>query len=449
MNDDSSDVRATLPDHIASMWKFVDTGRVLCDSAVMDMVRALATKTSWNGIADTINEMKATAWVRDVVHRYFQVCASLGIPPQTIPVDLPKLYRLSNDWVKKVYVSDMEKRRVEITRELEAEKGDDILVFDWTKDAAARCGGAWLLNAMDGKGFVLMSQLTKTSAPHEARDLVAGLARRGVHPKVVYVDDECCGAWRNVLTEVWPDVSVRLDGLHAIMRLTRTVVSTQHPWHGQFCKMLSQAVYSYDVDIMKQLQRAWVRAGQRGCVPKHKYVPRIITDAPRIEKSLEATISKFQRCVHAEAGPLLTSETHAAWLNLKEHVSRGCLCDPPGITMHEFCAPVDIGGALFRPVRTLRGASKLEGFHAHQKQWLGAFAHHGYDGGHALLEEGALRWNRVKRREVASEAHALPQVYAGGLLLAVDRLHHALTRAHRWPALQDTADLLPMRGPSD
>ena len=122
MNDDSSDVRATLPDHIASMWKFVDTGRVLCDSAVMDMVRALATKTSWNGIADTINEMKATAWVRDVVHRYFQVCASLGIPPQTIPVDLPKLYRLSNDWVKTVYVSDMEKRRVEITRELEAEK---------------------------------------------------------------------------------------------------------------------------------------------------------------------------------------------------------------------------------------------------------------------------------------------------------------------------------------
>ena len=75
--------------------------------------------------------------------------------------------------------------------------------------------------------------------------------------------------------------------------------------------------------------------------------------------------------------------------------------------MHEFCAPVDIGGALFRPVRTLRGASKIEGFHAHQKQWLGAFAHHGYDGGHALLEEGALRWNRVKRREVASEARAL------------------------------------------
>ena len=79
---------------------------------------------------------------------------------------------------------------------------------------------------MDGGRRVLLSRLTATCGQHEARPAIAELADRGVCPKVVYVDDECCGAWAALIANVWPNAVVRLDGMHAIMRLTEATVST-------------------------------------------------------------------------------------------------------------------------------------------------------------------------------------------------------------------------------
>ena len=47
------------------------------------------------------------------------------------------------------------------------------------------------------------------------------------------------------------------------------------------------------------------------------------------------------------------------WENLKEHVSTGCLCDPPGIKMltYEKEEPLNVGGESFRAICTQRGTS--------------------------------------------------------------------------------------------
>ena len=63
---------------------------------------------------------------------------------------------------------------------------------------------------------------------------------------------------------------------------------------------------------------------------------------------------------------------------------------------------MDPGGESFHMIRAMRGASALEGFHTHQKQWLGCLARHAADAGAALLADGALRWNRKRRREALS-----------------------------------------------
>ena len=65
--------------------------------------------------------------------------------------------------------------------------------------------------------------------------------------------------------------------------------------------------------------------------------------------------------------------------------------------MHELGEEIVVYGDNFRIVRTLRGTSALEGFHTHQKAWLGNLARHAADAGAALLADGAVRWNRKRK----------------------------------------------------
>ena len=259
---------------------------------------------------------------------------------------------------------------------------------------------------MDGKGFILLSQRTTTSKPWETQSGMAELKRRGARPKVAYVDDECCGAWPILLAEIWPGIQVKLDGMHALARLTQTTASTQHPWHAEFSAMLSSALYRDDPEIEERLKRAWQQDGQVGQIPKsikRKLVPRHITDARRIAEAIEIALNRFKSKVHPDAGRLVTESTTAAWTNLKPHVLKGCLCDPTNMKVQVFEGRAQrIGGKDFHPLRTLRGTSALEGFHAHQQQWFGAFSQHGADASQALLEDGTLRWNNKRHNETNS-----------------------------------------------
>ena len=175
---------------------------------------------------------------------------------------MPKHYTIQAQWVRDMYVLDANERCASVARELDAETGTDILTMDWTVDAARRCGGSYLFNVMSSNGVLLMSELTRTTAPYEVRAPLATLKQRGVNPLVVYVDDACCSAWPQLLGMIWPGVHVRLDAMHAMRRLTQTTMSTRHPWHGDFCAQLSSAIYQNVSHENERLSRAWRRAGR-------------------------------------------------------------------------------------------------------------------------------------------------------------------------------------------
>ena len=113
-------------------------------------------------------------------------------------------------------------------------------------------------------------------------------------------------------------------------------------------------------------------------------------------------LDEFAKRHHADAGPLVTEATREAWSALKMHVAAGCLCDPPGVKLSMPKGPAEsIGGEDFLAVRSRRGSSALEGFHAHQKQWLGTFATHSLEASTLLLTDGAANWNRKRRRDAS------------------------------------------------
>ena len=295
---DVPEVLASLPLHVQMLWNFVNTGQVMCDASVTDLVRALATKNSWSGIADAINETKASYWVRSKITLYLDLCKLFGARPKAMNPDLPKEFKLSASWVREFYVKDMAKRTPDISAAMAMERGDHTLLLDWTRDAAARCGKPYLLNAMDSGRHVLLSQLTETCKPQEAEALLMTLAQRGVNPKVVYVDDECCGAWPDILHKIWPGVEIKLDIFHAILRLTKTTSSTQHPWHGRFCNDLSKAFFQQDVAEVDRLRRAWISDGRGTTLPKricNQYVPRTIAPPASIIATVQKHCSILRR----------------------------------------------------------------------------------------------------------------------------------------------------------
>ena len=127
----------SLPDYVKTMWQLRSTGRTLCEATVVDFIRAMATRTSWSAIADTINEMRQTEWARSVTLPYYRLCARFSISDRTGEPAPPAAHRITERWVRNLYMADASRRRQEIQEELCAEKGDDVLVLDWTRDAAA------------------------------------------------------------------------------------------------------------------------------------------------------------------------------------------------------------------------------------------------------------------------------------------------------------------------
>ena len=322
-------------------------------------------------------------------------------------------------------MADARSREREVQEELLAETGDQVLLIDWTHDAAARCSAKWLLNVMDGQGIIMSSVLTPDCNPALAQPELEKLAARGAKPQVIYVDDECCGAWPVVVASVWPDAFVKLDGLHAIRRLTGTTSSTQHPWHGRFCSELSKAIYTEDRHVARRVSEARVDAGLPKELPprtRRLCIPRIIADSDRIVHHVEQVLRKFQT-PDGKMGSLLTEDTMAAWQRLKKHVAAGCLCDPPGVDLNVSGGEQVVDGVRLPVIRTRRGASALEGFHTHQKAWLGPLGRHAPAAGAALLADGAQRWNR-RARSKRSPRQETPTVYAGGLLRELKEAQH-------------------------
>jgi len=406
---DAQDVLAQLPMGLAAVHNLIDSGKIICEVSVLDFVRSMATRTSWRGIAEALNELKARSLQKCLLAPNKDDDFSC-LSDEWDDFAMPREYLLHDQWVRNMYVKDGHSRKAHRAEELELEKGDDILMLDWTKDAAARSGGTWLFNAMDSGRRILAFKLTNTCKPKEVEDILHALAKRGVRPEVVYVDDECCGSWADIVGRIWPQCSVRLDPFHAMRRLTTTVSSTQHPWHGEFCYKLSSAIHTFDLEVVDKLEAARMRQTLSSRIPRPemlKHVPRSIENPQKIMAAISKLLADFKSRCHHLAGPLLTTETENAWSCLQQHISHGCLCDPKGVNLYQTTGKqAMIGGEVFPVLRSRRGSSALEGFHTHQKQWLGMLASHGQEAGTLLLEDGVARWNRKRRRDETNDVNS-------------------------------------------
>ena len=77
-------------------------------------------------IAEAINEMKTTTWMKKVVGQYLLLCEFLALKPQSVPRALPNEYEINSKWLGNLFASDAEARREEVRAELDAEKGHDL-----------------------------------------------------------------------------------------------------------------------------------------------------------------------------------------------------------------------------------------------------------------------------------------------------------------------------------
>ena len=186
---DTPEVIASLPESVQQLWSFIDTGRVLVDVELANFCCAMSTKSSWATIASIVNEMKMTRWMRESTVRYLKLCETLDVHPAETPKELPSEYKVSEKWVRELCIREFRCKKAETFRELAAEQGDDVIVFDWIHGAASRCNATVMFNAISGGRKVLASALTNTCGPHEVEALVRSLANRGIKPKVAYVDD--------------------------------------------------------------------------------------------------------------------------------------------------------------------------------------------------------------------------------------------------------------------
>ena len=410
-------VLALLPATARSQWCFVDSGRMLCEHTLLDLIRSLATAANWRIIASAINEMRETAWARDVVLPYLRLCASIGLEPIDLTVAGTRPPCIRAEWVRDIFVADFQSRQPAVIKELSEEPCGDVISIDWTETVAKRCGARYVFNVFDDNRKVMASVTTGTTSPHEVEQLLHGLKRRGACPAAAYVDNGCCGVWSVVLSRVWPGIIVRLDALHALKRITRTTVSPKHPWHGKFCVMMSNTIFRYSETETRRLADARIRAGLCGNLPaavKAKHVPRDVASPQSICSCIEHVIDAFAGARHTAWGELLTPNTGRAWACLRPHVLAGCLCDPPGMEMNVFDEREDIliADETFHIIRSRRGTSSLEGFHHHQQKWLG-LGMHATDAASALMSDGSLRWNRRRSTGTKKSDDVMQMVFAG------------------------------------
>ena len=107
---DAPEVLASLPSGIRSQWQFTNTGRSLCDAPVIDLIRAMATKTSWSAIANAINDMTSAAWAREVQMPYVRLCEAMNVVALPQQSAYPMELRVTDKCVKNMYMKDFSLR---------------------------------------------------------------------------------------------------------------------------------------------------------------------------------------------------------------------------------------------------------------------------------------------------------------------------------------------------
>ena len=162
---------------------------------------------------------------------------------------------------------------------------------------------------------------------------------------------------------------VLLDVFHGMMRIGEHI-SKGHKFHFAFTQHFRDAMFEIDAG-----DRASVEAALR-----HRAVPttfdreleknpkwvwervrRRVPEPDILEKRLQLLLEEMSQSRYNDGStPLLSEKAKKEIANLLVHVRKGCLSDPPGVSMYYFWKVDKEGLKIFR---CIRGTNHLESFH--------------------------------------------------------------------------------------
>ena len=236
----------------------------------------------------------------------------------------------------------------------------------------------------------------------------------------------------------WKANKIKLDAVHAMMRVERTL-SSKHGVYAHFLSRFRDAVFVVDAahlaelklvltnKKLAQLKRSWCR-DHNGSTPNNAQAQSLLAAAQQevnkkeleeysyfldrvrrqipepgiLEARVRAVAAEFGNVEDAARGTqLFTRQTWKALDNLRGHIRRGCLSDSPDINYYYTISQSADGEAVLHCVR---GTNRLEGFHHHLRD-IAAQAHMSPRLFVAMLRSFLYRWN-ISRAVASGTLHA-------------------------------------------
>ncbi len=200
--------------------------------------------------------------------------------------------------------------------------------------------------------------------------------------------------------ELWAQNRIKLDALHAMMRIERTL-KKKHGCYALFMSRLRDAIFITDDDDMEAIRThlrvrsferkllQWRQSRPPGAQPsaverrklqqeadevvaereKHNYaffmrrVRRSIPPPAELEERVRRAVDLCATVKDAATGSMLfTRQTWTTVDNLIRHIRRGCLSDCPDVNYYYIVGRTRDGMPRYR---CTRGTSPLEGYHRH------------------------------------------------------------------------------------
>ncbi|KAF4708964.1 hypothetical protein FOZ62_006755, partial [Perkinsus olseni] len=261
---------------------------------------------------------------------------------------------------------------------------------------------------------------TETDSDSHVQKLYAGLKARYdslqlPYPRLLYVDKNCCTSTKQMVTQAFPSLTVRLDVFHMLWRFSKACVRTTHPGHANFMRELSQAFFKTNENDLRMLLEAIMvsfglddpaeaaRRLRRSPSWLYRFVRRQILQPEELEERVLAVVESARNI--SWDGELLLPPGPEGFdrclANQVYHIKRGCVSDPPGISLYEELGHVSFQGNKNCPLmayRCYRGSSQLEGIHGLQASFLSG-TNVGSVASQALVIDGLTRYNRNVRRK--------------------------------------------------
>eukprot|EP00951_Prasinocladus_malaysianus_P003505 scaffold24665_cov44-Prasinocladus_malaysianus.AAC.1 len=212
----------------------------------------------------------------------------------------------------------------------------------------------------------------------------------------------------------WESVKVKLDPIHAMMRVEKRL-SKNHGAYAVFMARFRDAIFVPDAEGISRLKERLRREGMAAEAIEKKYHTEYTWFLARVCRRIGSPDDLLERLHLVEkeyadlpdyktSQPLFTAKVWEEWRKFKQHVTAGCLSDPPDIPLY---IEVYIDGATEPVLMCFRGTSPLEGYHLHVRKVLSGY---NYSPRLALdiLRDFNFRWNATM-----STKHGLIPIWMG------------------------------------